>query len=68
MKASMVFTSNDMLVNLGIVLSGVAVMVFNSSLPDLIISLLVVIVVLQGGWEILKEAKKARRGAENDQK
>ncbi|HDZ15589.1 MAG TPA: cation transporter, partial [Pricia sp.] len=50
------------------VLSGVAVMVFNSSLPDLIISLLVVIVVLQGGWEILKEAKKARRGAENDQK
>jgi Co/Zn/Cd efflux system component len=68
MKASMVFTSNDMLVNLGIVLSGVAVMVFNSSLPDLIISLLVVIVVLQGGWEIIKEAKKARRGAENDQK
>lgn len=64
MKASMVFTSNDMLVNLGIVLSGVAVMVFNSPLPDLIISLLVVIVVLQGGWEILKEAGKARRGAE----
>lgn len=62
MKASMVFTSNDMLVNLGIVLSGVAVMLFNSPLPDLIISLLVVVVVLQGGWKILKEARDARRG------
>ncbi|MCE7056507.1 cation transporter [Algoriphagus sp. AGSA1] len=61
MKASMVFTSNDMLVNLGIVLSGVGVMVFNSPLPDLIISLIVVGVVLQGGWKILKQAQSARR-------
>lgn len=60
MKASMVFTSNDMLVNLGIVLSGVAVMLFNSPLPDLIISLITVGIVLKGGWEILKEARDAR--------
>lgn len=60
MKASMVFTSNDMLVNLGIVLSGVAVMLFNSTLPDLIISLITVGIVLKGGWEILKEARDAR--------
>lgn len=63
MKASMVFTSNDMLVNLGIVLSGVAVMLFNSPLPDLIISLITVGIVLKGGWEILKEARDARRRA-----
>lgn len=62
-KASVVFTGNDMLVNLGIVVSGVAVMLFNSPLPDLIISLLVVGVVLQGGWKILKEAREARREA-----
>lgn len=61
MKASMVFTSNDMLVNLGIVLSGVGVMLLNSPLPDLIISLIVVGVVLQGGWKILKQARSARR-------
>ncbi|GAA5030622.1 hypothetical protein GCM10011506_22430 [Marivirga lumbricoides] len=61
MKASMVFTSNDMLVNLGIVLSGIAVMLLNSPLPDLIISLIVVGVVLQGGWKILKQARSARR-------
>jgi Co/Zn/Cd efflux system component len=68
MKASMVFTSNDMLVNLGIVLSGIGVMLLNSPLPDLIISLITVGIVLKGGYEILKEAKKARRQAENDQK
>lgn len=65
MKASMVFTSNDMLVNLGIVLSGVGVMLLNSPLPDLIISLITVGIVLKGGWEILKEARKARRKAES---
>mgnify|MGYP005831473403 CR=1 FL=1 len=68
MKASMVFTSNDMLVNLGIVLSGIGVMLLNSPLPDLIISLITVGIVLKGGYEILKEAKKARRQAKNDQK
>lgn len=60
MKASMVFTSNDMLVNLGIVLSGVGVMLLNSPLPDLIISLITVGIVLKGGWEILKAARSAR--------
>ncbi|SMG14133.1 Cation efflux family protein [Marivirga sericea] len=60
MKASMVFTSNDMLVNLGIVLSGIAVMLLNSPLPDLIISLITVGIVLKGGWEILKAARIAR--------
>ncbi|MEP0710877.1 cation transporter [Algoriphagus sp.] len=63
MKASMVFTSNDMLVNLGIVLSGIGVMLLNSPLPDLIISLIVVGVVLHGGWKILKQARDARKRA-----
>jgi len=66
MKASKIFTSNDMFVNLGIVLSGIAVMLFNSALPDLIISLITVGVVLQGGWKILKEARVARRGAKSN--
>lgn len=66
MKASIIFTTNDMLVNLGIVLSGIAVMLFNSALPDLIISLITVGIVLQGGWKILKEARDARRGAKSN--
>lgn len=62
-KASIIFTGNDMLVNLGIVLSGVAVMIFNSPLPDLLISLVVVGVVLQGGSRILKRARDAHEEA-----
>ena len=59
LKASWIFTTNDMLANFGIVLSGAAVMIFNSPIPDLAIGLAVVGIVLRGGWEILREAKKA---------
>lgn len=59
LKASWVFTTNDMVANLGIVVSGVAVMVFKSPLPDLLIGLAVVGIVCKGGWEILEDARKA---------
>lgn len=63
MKASWIFTTNDMLANFGIVLSGLAVMVFKSSLPDLLIGLVVDWIVIKGGWEILEHARSARREA-----
>lgn len=61
MKASWIFTTNDMLANAGIVISGAAVMFFRSPLPDLIIGLVVGGIVLKGGWDILKEAREAQR-------
>lgn len=61
LKASWIFTTNDMLANAGIVASGAAVMIFRSPLPDLIIGLVVVGIVLKGGWDILKEAREAQR-------
>lgn len=61
LKASWIFTTNDMLANLGIVASGVGVMVFKSPVPDLLIGLVVVGVVLKGGWDILREAGDAHR-------
>lgn len=64
LKASWIFTTNDMLANLGIVLSGIAVMVFESPLPDLLIGLVVVGIVLKGGWEILEDAREAGREAD----
>lgn len=67
LKASWIFTTNDMLANLGIVASGIAVMVLKSPLPDLLIGLLVVGIVFQGGWEILEQAREARREATADQ-
>ena len=65
LKASWIFTTNDMIANAGIVVSGVAVMIFKSPLPDLLIGVLVVGIVLKGGWDILKEAREARRAAES---
>ncbi|MCB4823050.1 cation transporter [Roseicella aerolata] len=64
LKASWIFTTNDMLANAGIVLSGVAVMLTGSAVPDLLIGLVVVGIVLHGGWEILEQAREARRAAD----
>lgn len=62
LKASWIFTTNDMLANAGIVVSGAAVMLFDSSLPDLTIGLVVAGIVLKGGWDILKEAREEPAG------
>lgn len=60
MQASWIFTTNDMLANVGIAVSGAAVMLFSSPLPDLVIGLIVGAIVLKGGWDILKEAREAQ--------
>lgn len=60
LDASWIFTSNDMIANAGIIVSGVLVILFKSSLPDLIIGIVVVGFVLKGGWEILGKAREAR--------
>lgn len=54
MKASMIFTSNDVLINLGVILAGLLVWALDSKLPDLIIGALVFVLVLQGARRILK--------------
>ena len=60
LKASWIFTTNDMIANLGIVVSGIAVMLFKSQLPDLLIGVVVAGIVVKGGWEILEHARQAR--------
>lgn len=62
LEASWIFTTNDMLANVGVAASGVAVMLFKSPLPDLLIGVLVVGIVVHGAWEILEHARAARRG------
>ena len=57
MKASMIFTSNDVIINSGVVLAGVLVFLTNSRYPDLIIGSLVFLIVIQGAFRILKLAK-----------
>ena len=57
MKASMIFTSNDIIINSGVIVAGVLVMLLNTNLPDLIIGLIVFQLVLQGAYRILKLGK-----------
>jgi len=57
MKASMIFTSNDILINAGVILAGLMVLWLDSSLPDLIIGAFVFVLVSLGAWRILKLAK-----------
>ena len=57
MKASMIFTSNDVIINLGVIIAGVLVNWLSSSKPDLIIGTIVFILVIQGAFRILKLSK-----------
>jgi Co/Zn/Cd efflux system component len=57
MKASMIFTSNDIIINLGIICAGLLVNWLNSSKPDLIIGSIVFVIVIRGALRILKLGK-----------
>ena len=57
MKASMIFTSNDVVINVGVIIAGILGFLFESKIPDLIIGTLVFIIVSRGAFTILKLAK-----------
>ena len=57
MKASMIFTSNDVIINLGVLTAGLLVNWLNSGKPDLIIGTIVFVLVFQGAFRILKLSK-----------
>ncbi|MFD0990856.1 cation transporter [Mariniflexile jejuense] len=57
MKASMIFTSNDVIINLGVILAALLVNWLNSNKPDLIIGSIVFVLVTIGALRILKIAK-----------
>ena len=54
MRASVIFTSNDVLVNIGVIAAGVLVTATNSGLPDLIIGAAVFLLVTRGAVRILR--------------
>ncbi len=57
MQASMIFTSNDVIINSGVIVAGVLVLWTNSRIPDLIIGAMVFVVVIRGSIKILKLGK-----------
>ena len=64
MKASWIFSANDVIVNLGVIISGLLVYYLNSNLPDLVIGGVISMVVIRGGLIIVnmsKENKNTKR-------
>ena len=61
MRASWIFSKNDVIANIGIILSGIIVYWSGQSLPDLIIGLVISLIVIRGGVEILRDAKQEKR-------
>ncbi|QGY45790.1 cation transporter [Maribellus comscasis] len=57
MKASMIFTSNDIIINAGVILAGILVLLTQSKYPDLIIGAIVFLIVVRGAFRILKLGK-----------
>jgi cation transport ATPase len=57
MKASMIFTSTDVIVNLGVIVAGVIVYMTTSQLPDLIVGAIVFMLVGRGAYRILQLSK-----------
>ncbi|KHN65721.1 cation transporter [Acinetobacter calcoaceticus] len=53
MKASYIFSANDVIVNLGVIVAGILVAFTGSNYPDLIIGLIVVLFVLNSARKIL---------------
>ena len=64
MRASWVFSKNDVIANLGVIVAGVLVAWFASPWPDLIIGLIIAIIVTHGGVRIIKEANSERNSNE----
>ena len=57
MQASMIFTSNDIIINSGVITAGLLVNWLNSAYPDLIIGAIVFIIVARGAYRILQLSK-----------
>ncbi|MGF7138395.1 cation transporter [Roseimarinus sediminis] len=57
MKASMIFTSNDIIINAGVIIAGILVLFTQSKYPDLLVGGLVFIIVVRGAFGILKLGK-----------
>jgi Co/Zn/Cd efflux system component len=58
MRASWIFSKNDVIANIGVITAGVLVHALASPLPDLVIGALISFVVLRGGIAIVTDARR----------
>lgn len=61
MRASWIFSKNDVIANVGIIIGGGLVHLLDSRLPDLIIGMLISIIVINGGLHIIRDARNEKQ-------
>ncbi len=66
MRASWIFSKNDVIANVGVMTAGILVAYFESALPDLIIGTIIVSIVLHGSYQIFREAINTRITASSE--
>lgn len=57
MRASWIFSANDVIANAGVIISGALVMFLGSRWPDLILGVVIAFVILRGAKHIIIDAK-----------
>ena len=66
MRASVIFSKNDVIANIGVIVSGLLVWLLGSRYPDLIIGFIIAAIVLRGGIQILREAAAQKSDSPKD--
>lgn len=61
MRASWIFSKNDVIANAGVIIAAVLVYALDSRLPDLLIGTVIVLIVFRGGLTIISEARNERK-------
>jgi Co/Zn/Cd efflux system component len=56
-RASVIFSANDVIINLGVIAAGLLVWWLDSRIPDLIVGVIVFLIVLRGAVKMLRLAK-----------
>lgn len=59
MRASWIFSTNDVLANVGVILAGALVYFTDSRYPDLAIGFIISVIVLRGGIRIVRDARES---------
>ncbi len=64
MRASWIFSKNDVIANLSVISGGLLVAYTGSSYPDLLIGLVIAAIVIRGGVQIINEANREKNKKE----
>lgn len=67
MRASWIFSTNDVIANMGVIVAGLLVLWTQSALPDLVVGAIIASVVLTGALRILKLARLPTVDATKDE-